>query len=393
MTTTTLCAATILLATAGLVPDFGPGPSTPPAPATVSASDPAVTKYAGPAAALPDRWAWAKSEAEKQGFAKRYWIGYSIEKSMGERSFIGSFYSDRKKNRPSLGEIVTGVRAEELPSFPSDEFGEMSGFVTYDDETTPRKVVRKEVGILLRMGGEGGGIREVKVSNLSLRVDLEGDPLVWINRADYEESVGFLEARFREASNNEARKSFVMAIGLHDESKKALEILKQTLIGGGDPDVREDAAFWLGQTGAEEARKTLTESAWKDPDKDIREKCIFSLSQMEGEPSVDALIDLARKHPDDETRKNAAFWLGQKASEKAVGALKEIAYSDSDTEVQRSAMFALTQVESNGGSVDELIKIARTHPNPHIRKDAIFWLGQSEDPKAVEALVEMVRGR
>ncbi len=55
-------------------------------------------------------------------------------------------------------------------------------------------------------------------------------------------------------------------------------------------------------------------------------------------------------------------------------------------------MYALAQVEEGGG-VDELIKIARTHPNPKIRKDAIYWLGQCEDPKALDVLVDIVKGK
>ncbi|MBN2091183.1 HEAT repeat domain-containing protein [candidate division KSB1 bacterium] len=35
--------------------------------------------------------------------------------------------------------------------------------------------------------------------------------------------------------------------------------------------------------------------------------------------------------------------------------------------------------------------MAKTHPNPEIRKKAIFWLGQSKDPRAIETLVEIVR--
>ena len=38
-----------------------------------------------------------------------------------------------------------------------------------------------------------------------------------------------------------------------------------------------------------------------------------------------------------------------------------------------------------------LIKIAKTHPNIEVRKKAIFWLGQSDDPRALDAIIEIVR--
>lgn len=355
-----------------------------------------VTRYAGPAAALAERWKWAVSEAGGKGDPKGYWVGYSIERMMGERSFIGSFYSDERRNKPSLRELVTGVEVNDLPALTGghDGFTSMSGTMDFGDDDKPRKKVKKDVGILFHVdGGRSGEIDELEVSNFSLRVDLAGDPLFWLGAAGYDESVGFLESRYRDASTDDAKKRFIVAIGIHDESPKAIEFLKGVLTGGGDTDLRGDAAFWLGQTDNDAARKVLTDVAWNDPSEDVREKCVFALSQMNGEPAVDALISIAKTHKDGETRKHAAFWLGQKASDRAVGVLRDLAYNDEDTEVQRSAMFALTQTREDGGGVDELIEIARTHPNPKLRKDAIFWLGQSEDPRALEVLVEMVKGK
>jgi len=360
---------------------------------------------------LSGRWAWAKEEAGKKNLDAGYWIGYSILRQMGERTFIGSFYSDEARNRPTLGEIVTGMRAEELPASSGGGFGSTHGTMNFDNDGMPERMVTREVGLLFhigrvrhenrtgRSGDEGqddrvgrGQVAELEVSNLSLHVDFGGDPLIWLGEAGTDESVDFLDKAFRETPSREVKKEFMMAIGLHRESKKALDILKNILLGSGDPELREGAAFWLGQTKTDEARKILGDVAWNDASEDVREKAIFSMSQIDGEATVDAIIALARGHKDNETRQKAAFWLGQMASKKAVGALKDLAYKDEDTQVQRSAMFALTQIE-DGGGVDELMKIARTHPNPKIRRDAIFWLGQSEDPRALDLLVEIVKGK
>jgi hypothetical protein len=363
------------------------------APRQDAGTPPTVIRHTDTTSTLADRWAWATTGAGKRDDGNGCWVGYSIVRRMGERSFIGSYYSDRRLNRPSLGELVTGMSVERPPDVPRDDFGSMEGVMSFDEGNSPQRMVDKEVGLLFHVGArKGGEIDDLKVSNLSLHVDLGGDPLVWLGGAGYEESVTFLEGAFKRTESPEAKKEFMMAIGLHNESKRALEILKEVLLSSAGSDLREDAAFWIGQTNTDEARKILTETAWNDRSEDVREKCIFSVSQMEGDAGVDALIALAKGHRDGETRKHAAFWLGQKATEKAVGALKDVAFNDEDTEVQRNAMFALTQVD-NGGGVDELIKIARTHPNPKIRKDAIFWLGQSEDPKALDVLVEIVKGK
>ena len=341
---------------------------------------------------LNDRWSWALAEAKTKQLGKSFWIGYSIDRLMGERSYIGSFYSDMRRNTPTLGELLTGMKPDDrIDDRTSHGFSSMDGNFSFDDEDKPERKVIKEVGILVHVSDtDGNHIDELKVSNLSLHVDLEDAPLLWLGSADHPQSVSFLESIFSESKLREVKKHLIMAIGLHDESKNAISFLQRTLQGSENSEVREEAAFWLGQTDTDEARKTLLETVQSDESARVREKAVFALSQMRGEESTDALITIAKSHRDRETRKKAAFWLGQKASEKAVGALKELAYKDEDTEVQKSALFALTQIHG-GDSVTELIKIARTHPNPKIRKQAIFWLGQSEDPKALDALIEIIR--
>src|SRR5207253_1021395 len=84
-----------------------------------------------------------------------------------------------------------------------------------------------------------------------------------------------------------------------------------------------------------------------------------------------------------ETRRSAVFWLGQAAGEAATRGLTELL--DDTTvalDVKESAVFALSQQPRDEG-VPALIRVARTHPSPGVRKKALFWLGQSDDPRAL----------
>jgi hypothetical protein len=40
--------------------------------------------------------------------------------------------------------------------------------------------------------------------------------------------------------------------------------------------------------------------------------------------------------------------------------------------------------------VTELIRVARTNRNPEVRKKAIFWLGQSRDPRALHFIEKIL---
>jgi hypothetical protein len=92
-----------------------------------------------------------------------------------------------------------------------------------------------------------------------------------------------------------------------------------------------------------------------------------------------------------ETRRTAVFWLSQAAGAAAGHALDSIASDDlGDLEVRRHAVFALSQ-RSHDEAVPALIRIARTNPDPELRKTALFWLGQSEDPRALDLFEEILR--
>jgi HEAT repeat protein len=64
---------------------------------------------------------------------------------------------------------------------------------------------------------------------------------------------------------------------------------------------------------------------------------------------------------------------------------------DPETGVKRKAVFALSQLPKDEG-VPLLLRTARTNRNPVVRREAMFWLGQSKDPRAL-AFFQEVLGR
>jgi len=94
-----------------------------------------------------------------------------------------------------------------------------------------------------------------------------------------------------------------------------------------------------------------------------------------------------------ETRRKAVFWLGQAAGAAATRGLDSLADDGGgEIEVRKEAVFALSQRPAGEG-VPALIRIARTSPHAELRKSALFWLGQSEDPRALELFEEILTKR
>ena len=104
------------------------------------------------------------------------------------------------------------------------------------------------------------------------------------------------------------------------------------------------------------------------------------------------LLRLARDpHVPEDTRKKAIFWLGQAAGVEATRGLDSIVHDDrGELEVRKQAVFALSQRPTDE-AVPALIRIARTSREPEILKSALFWLGQSDDPRALGLFEEILR--
>jgi hypothetical protein len=104
------------------------------------------------------------------------------------------------------------------------------------------------------------------------------------------------------------------------------------------------------------------------------------------------LLRLARREDlPMETRRQAVFWLGQAAGEAASRGLDSITTDErGDIEVRKQAVFALSQRPADEG-VPALIRVARTSASGELRKSALFWLGQSEDPRALSLFEELLK--
>jgi HEAT repeats len=105
-----------------------------------------------------------------------------------------------------------------------------------------------------------------------------------------------------------------------------------------------------------------------------------------------SLLHLARNTSLPVARRRAAvFWLSQ-AAETAAGFALDSVVGDptGDRDVRKEAVFALAQRNPADG-VPRLIHIVKANPDPELRKSALFWLGQSDDPRALDLFEEILR--
>lgn len=109
------------------------------------------------------------------------------------------------------------------------------------------------------------------------------------------------------------------------------------------------------------------------------------------------LLRIARdENQSSSIRQESLFWVGQAAADRVAPERLNSSYErepeSADEAVRKQAVFALSQ-QKNGLGVTGLIEVARTNRHPEVRRSALFWLGQTADPRAIALFEEILGGR
>ncbi|MCX6593932.1 MAG: HEAT repeat domain-containing protein [Acidobacteria bacterium] len=248
------------------------------------------------------------------------------------------------------------------------------------------------VSILLR--AEQGKIQKVRSFAIDCPLDGGGLPLYWLTGVAADQSVEVLVGLVAEdGATGERTKavgdSAVHAIAMHAGPAAAAALDKMALSSPSEK-IRRSALFWLANSRGRPGYLTVARASREDPSDKVREHAVFALTQSAEPEAMPAIIRVAKEDKVPHVRGQALFWLAQRASRQvATGAITEALDKDPDTEVKKKAVFALTQMPQDQG-IPMLIQVARTNQNPAVRKQAMFWLGQSKDARALKYFEEVL---
>lgn len=163
-------------------------------------------------------------------------------------------------------------------------------------------------------------------------------------------------------------------------------------IGGNEPsgDVTD-----LGLVSAQAASDYLLATARRTTSSHVGEDAVLAAVLADSVTIWPALLTLARDDGRPRgARESATFWLSRMAAAAAGGttlfASTDSADESDDEDVRTHAVFALSQ-QPHGEGIPPLLRIARTTDDRRVRGAALFWLGQSHDPRALALFEELLR--
>ncbi len=253
-------------------------------------------------------------------------------------------------------------------------------------------VIAKDAVFALAEAPKGRGLKALLVvAKESKNARTREEAIFWLGQKNpSKEALQQLETMACHDPAERIRKRAVFALA---EAPKGsgLQALQRVIRTAQDPATRQEAILRLcDKTRSDETIRLLETVALEDAAPEVRERALLGLSEAPQGRGLEALQRLAEKSRDSATRRKAIFWLGQKArSEDHISSLGTIVLQDPDPEVRREALNILAQVPDHKG-IPALIRIAKTHPDKAMQKQAIFWLGQSDDPRARQAILDIV---
>jgi HEAT repeats/PBS lyase HEAT-like repeat len=210
----------------------------------------------------------------------------------------------------------------------------------------------------------------------------------WIDAVDPANSIAMLSSLVDRTASGDPDDHGLVALAYHADAAATRSLAAHAAPAKRSKE-REQALFWLGQTRGVEGADVIEHFATTDPDPKLREQAIFALSQSQAPDAYAHILAMAHKDPSGHVRSQAYFWLAQmedaRAKDDIIAALK----SESSDEVREQAVFALSQLEDTAD--EALIAVLRGDFPRAVKKQALFWLGQSGSPAAMAYFDEALK--
>ena len=248
---------------------------------------------------------------------------------------------------------------------------------------------RKAVFLVSQKRTTGTADLLLKTARTDPDSEVRQQAVFWLSQVPDERAVDMLEDILRNSKDEELQNKALFALSQHRSGRGSAILREFAGREGTSREARGQAIFWLGQKASTENNEFLRSLYGRLNDDELKDKVLFSLSQRRGMGNEKWLMDIAvNSRESTELRKKALFWAGQSG----VG-LPEIIplYARlTDREMKEQVIFVLSQRGRHPAAVDKLMDIARNERDSELRKKAIFWLGQSRDPRVQQFLLDMI---
>jgi HEAT repeat protein len=214
----------------------------------------------------------------------------------------------------------------------------------------------------------------------------------WMGQVRTPKAAAALEEVATASPDNDLRMKAIHA--LHEQNlPRGHAVLRRLAESAQAPEgVREQSIFWLGQRrsleNAEFLRGLFDRIGKGERNDDVRKKILFSLSQMRGVGNDRWLLNIALDTSNSEDLRGHALWT---AGQAGVAGTELVTIYDrlTDREVKEKLIWVMSESRDRVAT-DKLIDIATKDRDMEMRKKALFWLGQKNDPRIRQIISDIL---
>ena len=180
----------------------------------------------------------------------------------------------------------------------------------------------------------------------------------------------------------------------------ALDFYLQVAKTDADERIRSTALYYIGEVGKKDPEKVF--KIYKEflldqqQPRSLRESAMHSVTQSKHDETLNLLLQVARSDPDERIQSTAIYWIGQYGKNKSKSMETLVSLFDSlPSDRPRSLESILYAVASLGtdSAVDFLARVAKTHQNYDLRRNAVYYIGNIGGEKARAALYDILKGK
>ena len=223
--------------------------------------------------------------------------------------------------------------------------------------------------------------RIVRVTALQLLVELDED-----------RAVGLIEERLRNTADTAGMREALSAEGGRARSDRLARVLRELAARSDVPAaIRRDAILGLARRQDAETRNALRQLYRQTDERRVRE-AILAVAATGDAESTDWLLGIASDPQESEAMRRAALMRVAATTDIPVERFSTLYDRFTDVAMKAAVIETLSaRARSDRAATDKLLAIARTETDTALRKQAILALSHSDDPRARELLLEILR--
>jgi HEAT repeat protein len=221
-------------------------------------------------------------------------------------------------------------------------------------------------------------------------VEVRRQAVFWLSQVHSDKALTALDSILHQSSDEEVQEKAIFALA-NTNTDRGEATLRAYAQSNAPEELRAKAVFWLGQSSRRSPDNTafLQSLFDKTTSEEIQNAIIQAMSETPGDEGARWMLGIVQnsKQPV-EVRKKALFWAGQR-HQMDINTLLALYPKLDDQELKEHFIFVLSE-RREAAATDKLIDIAKNDKDVEMRKKALFWLAQKNDPRAKQLLMEII---